>query len=59
MQWPMTENTENGDATKPSGPIEVIRQRKAATFTCTVVHDDESSYEFDLVSQHWPLPSKR
>ena len=31
----MTENTENGDATKPTGPIEVwIRQKKAAGFTC-------------------------
>jgi hypothetical protein len=47
----MTENTENGDATKPSGPIEVwIRQKKATGFTCMVVNDDESTYEFDLVS---------
>ena len=48
----MTENTENGDATNPSGPIEVwIRQNRAATFTCVVVSDDESTYEFDLVSR--------
>ena len=48
----MTENTENGDATKPSGPIEVwIRQRRPTAFTCMVVYDDESTYEFDLVSQ--------
>jgi len=47
----MTENTENGHATKPSGPIEVwIRQKKATGFTCMVVNDDESTYEFDLVS---------
>ena len=47
----MTENTENGDATKPSGPIEVwIRQKKETGFTCMVVHDDKSTYEFDLVS---------
>jgi hypothetical protein len=52
MKWPMTENTENGDAAKPSGPIEVwIRQKKATGFTCMVVYDDESSYEFDLVSR--------
>jgi hypothetical protein len=48
----MTENTENGDATKPSGPIEVwIRQGKLATFTCMVVYNDESTYEFDLASR--------
>jgi hypothetical protein len=48
----MTENTENGDATKPSGPIEVwIRQKKETGFTCMVVYDNESSYEFDLKSQ--------
>src|SRR5215204_2351399 len=47
----MTENTENGDATKPSGPIEVwIRQKKETGFTCMVVHNDKSTYEFDLVS---------
>ena len=52
MKRPMTENTENGGATSPSGPIEVwIRQKKAATFTCMVVSDDESTYEFDLVSR--------
>jgi hypothetical protein len=52
MKWPMTENTENGDATKPSGPIEVwIRQGKLATFTCMVVYEDESTHEFDLVSR--------
>jgi hypothetical protein len=48
----MTENTENSDATKPSGPIEVwIRQKKATGFTCMVVYDDESTYEFDVVSR--------
>ena len=48
----MTENTENGDATKPTGPIEVwIRQKKLTGFTCMVVYDDESTYEFDLVSR--------
>ena len=48
----MTENTENGGATKPPGPIEVwIRQKKATGFTCMVVYEDESTYEFDLVSQ--------
>ena len=48
----MTENPENGDTTKPSGPIEVwIRQGKLATFTCMVVYDDESTYEFDLASR--------
>jgi|SRR5215204_376886 hypothetical protein len=47
----MTENTENGDATKPSGLIEVwIRQKKATGFTCIVVYDNESIYAFDLVS---------
>jgi hypothetical protein len=52
MKWLMTENTENGDATNQSGPIEVwIRQKNAATFTCMVVSDDESTYEFDLVSR--------
>ena len=48
----MTENTENGGATKPPGPIEVwIRQKKATGFTCMVVYEDESTYEFDLVSR--------
>jgi hypothetical protein len=48
----LTENTENGDATKPSGPIEVwIRQKRATTFTCTVVYEDESTFQFDLVSR--------
>jgi hypothetical protein len=48
----MTENTENGDATKPTGPVEVwIRQKKLTGFTCMVVYDDESTYEFDLVSR--------
>ena len=48
----MTENTENGDAAKPSGPIEVwIRQKKLTGFTRMVVYDDESTYEFDLVSR--------
>ena len=48
----MTKNTANGDATKPTGPIEVwIRQKRATGFTCMVVYDDESTYEFDLVSQ--------
>jgi hypothetical protein len=48
----MTKKTENADATKPTGPIEVwIRQKRAAGFTCMVVYDDESTYEFDLVSQ--------
>ena len=48
----LTENTENGDATKPSGPIEVlIRQKRATTFTCMVVYDDESTFQFDLVSR--------
>ena len=48
----MSENTENGDGTKPTGPIEVwIRQKKLTGFTCMVVYDDESTYEFDLVSQ--------
>jgi hypothetical protein len=48
----MTENTENGDATKPSGPIEVwIRQKKLTGFTCMVVYADESAYEFDVVSR--------
>ena len=48
----MTENTENSDATKPSGPVEVwIRQKKATGFTCMVVYDDESTYEFDVVSR--------
>ena len=52
MKWPMTKNTENGDAAKPSGPIEVwIRQKKATGFTCMIVYDDESTYEFDLVSR--------
>ena len=53
MKWPMTENTENGDATKPTGPIEVwIRQKKATGFTCMIVYDDETTYEFDLVSRN-------
>ena len=40
----MTENIENGDATKPTGPVEVwIRQKKLAGFTCMVVYDDEST----------------
>ena len=48
----LTENTENGDATKPSGPIEVwIRQKRATTFTCRVVYDDESTFQFDVVSR--------
>ena len=48
----MTENTENGDATKPTGPIEVwIRQKKATGFTCVVVYADKFTHEFDLVSQ--------
>jgi hypothetical protein len=48
----MTKNTESGDATKPSGPIEVwIRQKRANGFTCMVVYADESTYQFDLVSQ--------
>jgi hypothetical protein len=48
----MTETTENGEATKQSGPIEVwIRQKKASGFTCMVVYEDESTYEFDLVSR--------
>ena len=48
----MTDTTENGDATKPTGPIEVwIRQKKLTGFTCMVVYDDESTYEFDLVSR--------
>jgi hypothetical protein len=48
----LTENTENGDATKPSGPIEVwIRQKRATTFTCMVVYEDESTFQFDLVSR--------
>src|SRR4030095_7436507 len=48
----MTKKTENGDATKPTGPIEVwVRQKRATGFTCMVVYDDESTYEFDLVSQ--------
>ena len=48
----LTENTENGEATKPSGPIEVwIRQKRATTFTCMVVYDDESTFQFDLVSR--------
>jgi hypothetical protein len=52
MEWPMTKNTENGDAIKPSGPIEVwIRQGKLANFTCTFVYSDESTYEFNLVSR--------
>jgi hypothetical protein len=52
MKWLMTENTENGDAAKPSGSIEVwIRQKKGTGFTCMIVYDDESAYEFDLVSR--------
>jgi hypothetical protein len=48
----MTENTQNGDASQSSGPIKVwIRQKMATGFTCMVVYDDESSYEFDLVSR--------
>jgi hypothetical protein len=48
----MTENIENGDATRPTGPIEVwIRQKKVTGFTCMVVFDDESAYEFDVVSR--------
>ena len=48
----MTENTENGDATKPTGPIEVwIRQKKATGFTCVVVYADKFTHEFDLESQ--------
>jgi hypothetical protein len=48
----LTENTENGDANKPSGPIEVwIRQKRATTFTCRVVYDDESTFQFDVVSR--------
>ena len=48
----MTENTGNGDATKPSGPVEVwIRQRRASGFTCVVVYADKFTHEFDLVSQ--------
>ena len=47
----MTENTENGDATKPSGPVEVWIRQKATGFTCMVAYDDLSAYEFDLVSQ--------
>lgn len=48
----MTGNTENGDAAKPTGPIEVwIRQKKAGGFTCVIVYDDESTYEFDLESR--------
>ena len=48
----MTENTDNGGATKPPGPIEVwIREKKATGFTCMVVYEDESTHEFDLVSQ--------
>jgi hypothetical protein len=48
----MTENTENGDPTKPTGPIEVwIRRKKLTGFTGMVVYDDESTYVFDLVSR--------
>jgi hypothetical protein len=48
----MTEDTENGDATRSTGPIEVwIRQKKLTGFTCMVVYDDGSTYEFDLVSR--------
>ena len=47
----MTENTENGDATKPTGPIEVwIREKKATGFTCVVVYADKFTHEFDLVA---------
>ena len=52
MKKPMTENTENGDATRPTGPIEVwIREKKASGFTCVVVYADKFTHEFDLVSQ--------
>jgi hypothetical protein len=45
-------NTENGDAAKPSGPIEVwIREKKTTGFTCVVVYADKFTHEFDLVSQ--------
>ena len=48
----MTENTENGDATKPTGSIEVwIKEKKATGFTCVVVYADKFTHEFDLVSQ--------
>jgi hypothetical protein len=58
----MTENTENGDATKPTGPIEVwIRQKKLTGFTCMVVCPVETSRIFEPGEPRRgkPLPRRR
>jgi hypothetical protein len=56
----MTEDTENGDATKPSGPIEVwIRQMKLTGFTCMVVYLTSPPTNSTLRRKRWPLPSRR
>ena len=60
MKWPMPENTENSDAAKPSARSRSGsgRRRRPASL-CMIVYDDESTYEFDLCRERWPLPSRR